>query len=88
MAKDFGSGRTDDGRNYHEWPIGLFVRHFKGVETDDDWKAVIYAWGGPLPRFIESTALEHKPDRGTVRIFFSLKDGTSSEDWLRGHTRY
>ena len=83
----FGIGVISDepGAAFHEWPIKSFVRHFKGVETDDDWKAVIYKWGGPLPRFIERTELRHEAKRGVVRICYWLRTGTTYEDQTRGH---
>lgn len=77
--RDFGVGilPNEPGAYHHCWPIVLFLRHFKdkgnagrAIETDEDWKAVIYSWGGPLPRFIDRVELRHDPEDQVVRIVY------------------
>jgi hypothetical protein len=41
--------------------------------TNEDYKAVMYCMGGPLPRLVES--VEVKFIKNDIRIYFRLKNG-------------
>lgn len=57
---------------YHEWPIPNFLKHFKGFgDSQEDWKAAVYKWGGPKPSEIERT--EIVPNGATVLVMYWLK---------------
>jgi len=63
------------GKNYLAWPVASFTQIFSGFgEKDyDDWKAVVYAFGGPKPSFIARTSISIV---GTeVRLTFELEPG-------------
>lgn len=82
----FGAG-YDSGGHYITFPITEFIRKFTGfAEGDvDDWKAVIYAWTGCKPSFIESTNVTVVGNE--ARIYYTVRANvTANYDGKgRGH---
>ena len=92
---DFGAGTTEfriqngviERVGCHSWPLALFRRHFTDFKPDDveDWKAAVFAFGGPRPSMIEKTEIQFNSTNGCVELCYWLKAGVKGEyhkfDW-------
>lgn len=47
-------------------------------DTEENWKAAVYKWGGPPPS-LQSTPQVHMLPDGDVMIEWGLKDGVQQE---------
>jgi hypothetical protein len=84
---DFGVGsEIRDGIRwgFHSWPVLNFKLHFMtrvgnddfrflDVNCEEDWKAAIYAWGGPKPSLISRTKVEFDRPNMEFKILFLEK---------------
>lgn len=74
---EFASGvREKDGTQqyYHAWPIVLFKQHFAGLEdAQENWKAAVYAWGGPQPSKLERVDVEFDIASGRVLLIYTTR---------------
>jgi hypothetical protein len=81
---DFGSGSIErDGIRWgvHYWPVAGFKLHFTDehefrnldFKCEEDWKAAIYAWGGPKPSWISRTKIDFDRENMLFMIMYLEK---------------
>lgn len=81
-SADFGTGLVIvDGvqMSAHYWPTPIFKNNFvicgqhRKPEGMDDWKAIVWDYGGPKPSKIESVGIHITEDTKNMVLTWKLK---------------
>lgn len=76
----FGHGtiRVDGEKKYGQiWPIKMFMNNIMKIEnrpeTQEDWKSVVWFYGGPKPSKIALVEIKLTDDKSMMTIYWTLK---------------